>query len=143
MIPLGIAGSFHLKVTLVLVDIEVKFCGAFGTIEINQKSINVCLLSCAVVKEHCVGGPWPTVLMNDRLQVYNEWGATSVIVNIVLIEFIVICDTNCSLVHIRLYPTACPLWRVLTGSIHDNVTLREKNVVLVQLIGGAVGTIKQ
>ena len=37
MIPLCIAGSFHLKVTLVLVDIEVKFCGMVGTIKINQK----------------------------------------------------------------------------------------------------------
>ena len=35
--PLGIAGSFHLKVTLVLVDTEVKFCGALGTIKINKK----------------------------------------------------------------------------------------------------------
>ena len=30
----------------------------------------------------------------------------------------------------------------MTGSIHDSVTLCEKNVVLIQLLGGAVGTVK-
>ena len=44
------------------------------------------------------------------------------------------------LLHAILYPTAGP--PVLTGSFHDSVTLREKNVVLVQLIGGAIGTVR-
>ena len=32
-------------------------------------TILIHLLSCAVVKEHCVVGPTPSVLMNDKLQV--------------------------------------------------------------------------
>ena len=33
MSPLGLVGVLQLKVTLVLVEVEVKFCGAVGTIK--------------------------------------------------------------------------------------------------------------
>ena len=59
MSPLGLIGILQLKVTLVLVEVEVKLRGAVGTIKINQSEHNLfrLLLSCTVVKEHCVGGP--------------------------------------------------------------------------------------
>ena len=74
----------------------------------------------------------------------------SLIVNVVSVELwvaasllmILSCNPNRLPMQVRLYPTAGPFWPVLTGSIHDSVTLCEKNVMLVQLIGGAVGTVK-
>ena len=36
---------------------------------LENVTILIHLLSCAVVKEHCVVGPTPSVLMNDKLQV--------------------------------------------------------------------------
>ena len=59
MSPLRLAGILQLKVTLVLVEVEVKFCGAVGTIK-TMKSTQyqqLFLLSCAVIKKHIVGGP--------------------------------------------------------------------------------------
>ena len=37
--PLGLVGILQLKVTLVLVEVEVKFCGAVGTMK-NEEYIH-------------------------------------------------------------------------------------------------------
>ena len=42
---------------------------------------------------------------------------------------------------VKLYPIISPFWLILSGGIHVNKTLCGRNVVFVQLTGGATGTI--
>jgi hypothetical protein len=83
-------------------------------------------------------------LIDDSLQVYLVNGTTSLIVYVVagecLVEFSLYTIFRPDDVkQVKLYPMISPFWFILSGGDHLNEMLRERKVVLVQIVGEDAG----